>query len=271
MSRGWGIIEAFREVLPGWAPELFTYVTQLGDVWLLFVVGALCYWFNDDRERFAFVLAVTLGALALTLALKEFFALARPNETLRIVDSSGYGFPSGHAIGSTVFWGVLALAVDRWNRGIRIAGAAVIVTLVILSRIIIGVHFAIDVIVGVAVGLAYLAFVVKGLRWRPTPAFGLAVVIALVAVLLALQPPTTDHGMLDAVAALGGTVGALLLWWGVGPPDGSVTPIAGAAGLVALGVLSYVGLELSIPLVAVFVVNAVVQAGVVAYPRIAGQ
>ncbi|MFB9805689.1 phosphatase PAP2 family protein [Haladaptatus pallidirubidus] len=217
MARGWGVIELVRGILPGWAPELFVFVTQLGDVWFLFVVGALCYWFNDDRERFAFVLAVTLGALALTLALKEFFALARPSEALRFVDSTGYGFPSGHAIGSTVFWGTLALAVDRWNRGIRIAGAAAIVTLVILSRIVLGVHYAIDVVVGVAVGLAYIAFVVKGLRWRPTPAFGFAVVIALAAVLLALQPPTTEYGLFDSVAALGGAVGALLFWREVGP------------------------------------------------------
>lgn len=270
MPRGWGVIEALREILPRWAPEVFVYVTQLGDAWFMFVIGALWYWFSDDRERFAFVLAATLGALSLTLALKEFFALARPAETLRFAEASGYGFPSGHALGSTVFWGTLALAIDRWNRGIRIAGASVIITLVVLSRVVLGVHFAIDVVVGVAIGLAYLAVVVNGFRWRPAPVFGLAVVFAVVAVLLAWQTSVV-HNLFDAVAALGGTTGALLLWRAVDSPDEPVTPVAGVIGLLILGVLSYIGLELSIPLVAVFAVNAVAQGGIIAYPRIVGR
>ncbi|WP_435155510.1 phosphatase PAP2 family protein [Haladaptatus sp. DFWS20] len=271
MPRGWGVIEALREILPKWAPEVFVYVTQLGDAWVYFLIGALCYWFSDDRERFAFVLAATLGALSLTLALKEFFALARPSETLQFIEATGYGFPSGHAIGSTVFWGILALTIDRWNRGIRIAGASVIVALVVLSRVVLGVHFAIDVLVGVAIGLVYLAFVVKGLRWRPTAAFGLAVVFALAALLLALRTSVTASNLFEPVAALGGTTGALILWSAIDPPDESIGYITGFVGLFVLGVLSYIGLEFPLPLAGVFVINAVVQGGIIAYPRLTGR
>ncbi|WP_266078929.1 phosphatase PAP2 family protein [Haladaptatus caseinilyticus] len=271
MSRGWGVVELLRETLPGWVPEIFVYVTQLGDAWFLLLVGTLCYWLGDDRERFAFVLAGTLGALSLTLALKEFFALPRPNAALQFTEATGYGFPSGHALGSTVFWGLLALAVDRWSRNVRIVGAVVIVTLVVLSRLILGVHFAVDVVAGVAIGLAYLAFIIKGLRWKPTPTFGLAVVFALAAVLLTVRTSPAQNGLLDPTAAVGGAVGALLLWLVLGRSDESVSYAACVVGIALFGALSYVGLKFSLPLAAVFVINAVVQGGVIAYPRIAGQ
>ncbi len=270
MSRGWGVVEALRDILPRWAPELFVFITQLGDVWFIFVIGALCYWFGDDREQFAFVIGAALGALALTLVLKESFALARPREALRFVEATGYGFPSGHALGSTVFWGALALSIDRWSRKRRFAGVAVIVTLVVLSRLVLGVHFVIDVVVGIAVGLAYLAFVVEGLDRRPTAVFGTAVVLASVAVLIVLLTSPVEGALVDSVAAFGGTAGAFLAWSVLDPPNESVNGVAATAGLLVLGTLSYAGLELSIPLVAVFAINAVVQGGIIVYPQIAG-
>ena len=116
MSRGWGVVEFLHKVLPHWVQHVFVYLTQLGNAGLFFVLGALLYWFSDDRERYGFLLAATLGALSLTLALKGFFALARPPEAYHIVSATGYGFPSGHALGSTVFWFLLALTLDRWEQ-----------------------------------------------------------------------------------------------------------------------------------------------------------
>ncbi|WP_458208237.1 phosphatase PAP2 family protein [Haladaptatus sp. NG-SE-30] len=273
MTRGWGIVEALRELLPIWVRELFVFVTQLGDAWLLFLIGALLYWFGDDRERFGFVIAATLGGLSLTLALKGFFARPRPPHALQFVHASGYGYPSGHAIGSTVFWGALAVTIDRWKTWLRVTGAGVVVALVALSRLVLGVHFAVDVLVGVVVGVAYLAIVVKGLDRRPVAAFALAVVSALAAVLIAFSSSATGTVGLrfDSIAALGGTTGALLTWMALGPPNEGVSAPKVVVGLLSLGGLSYLGLEWPLPLVAVFGINAIVQGGMLAYPKIAGE
>ncbi|WP_227353223.1 phosphatase PAP2 family protein [Haladaptatus salinisoli] len=271
MSRGWGVIEFLREVLPGWAPEAFVYVTQLGDAWFLFVLLSLLYWFGDDRERWGFVLGATLGALALTLLLKGLFGLPRPRAALQFVHASGYGFPSGHAIGSTVVWGLLALSIERSHHHVRVAVAATVVALVALSRLVIGVHFAVDVIVGVLVGLAYLAVVVRGLDWRPRPTFALAAGIAFAAMVVAVLVAPRNWTV-DSVAAFGGTTGALVAWFAMDHPlNDRVGPAAAVVGLLLLGALSYVGLRLSVPLSAVFVINAVSQGGILAYPRVVGR
>jgi membrane-associated phospholipid phosphatase len=275
MSRGWGVVELLHKTVPHWIPKVFTVITQLGDAWVFFALGALLYWYTDDRDTFGFLLGATLGALSLTLALKGFFALARPPETFRFVDATGYGFPSGHALGSTVFWFLLALSLDRWSRGVRLAAASVIVAVVCLSRLVLGVHFAVDVVAGVGIGLVYLAIVIWGLNRRPRAAFGLAVLCALAAYAVAvlLSPVETvlaETGLVDAVTALGGTIGAFVAWELVGPPDGTVGRWAGVIGLLVFGVLSAIGLKLPLPLVVIFAINAVVQGGIVTYPKIVG-
>ena len=276
MTRGWGVVELLHKTLPHWIPKVFSVVTQLGDAWLLFVLGALLYWHTDERDTFGFLLGATLGALSLTLALKGFFALARPRDAIRFAEATGYGFPSGHALGSTVFWFLLALSLDRWSRRTRLAAASVIVAVVCLSRLVLGVHFAVDVVAGVGIGLIYLAVVIWGLKRQPRAAFGVAVLCALaayaVAVLLSpVETALAETGLVDAVTALGGTVGAFVAWELVGPPDGTVGRWASVVGLLAFGILSAIGLKVPLPLVAVFVINAVVQGGIVAYPKIVGR
>ncbi len=93
MTRGWGVVELLHKTLPHWIPKVFSVVTQLGDAWLFFVLGALLYWYTDDRDTFGFLLGATLGALSLTLALKGFFALARPPEAIRFAEATRIRIP----------------------------------------------------------------------------------------------------------------------------------------------------------------------------------
>ncbi|WP_440007119.1 phosphatase PAP2 family protein [Halomicrococcus sp. SG-WS-1] len=275
MSREWGVTEWLSELLPTVVREAFSVLTQLGDAWFFFVVLAVLYWFGDRRRRWGFVIGATVGALALTLTLKGVFARPRPDEALRFAHASGYGFPSGHAIGSTVVWGLLALSIERARHRIRVAVATVVVALVGFSRLAIGVHFAVDVVVGLVVGLVYLAFVVEVVDWRPLPMFAVASVVAASAVVvtsLGGDPGTVAAPSIDSVAAFGGAVGALAAWHALdGRPEGNVGYVAAVVGLAVLGALSYVGLRWPLPLAAVFVINGVAQGGILAYPLVVGR
>jgi len=94
-------------------------------------------------------------AAYLNSAFKYNFTTERPNLVLRKIDQSGYSFPSGHAQGSTAFWGYLALHSKRkWVY----AAAGVLLILVSFSRIYLGVHFPVDIAGGIAIGLVLLAF-----------------------------------------------------------------------------------------------------------------
>jgi membrane-associated phospholipid phosphatase len=122
----------------------------------------------------ALVIAVGGGGV-LNILLKHFFHRQRPVLENPLVTLSSFGFPSGHTMGSTLFYGLLALFVAdslrTWrSRTITFCVAAIWVGLIGLSRIYLGAHYLTDVLGAIAVGLAWLAFCWTGvetlLKWR---------------------------------------------------------------------------------------------------------
>lgn len=158
---------AVVETLPDGVVGLFGALTHLGDpVALLLLVAAgylLANQLGVSSTRMAAAMGLAVGGFALTLALKYGFALPRPPGA----GADGFGFPSGHAIGATVVYGGLAgLLAPHDRRVVRVA--AVLVGVVAASRVIIGVHYLVDVVVGIAVGVGFLAVAFRlGPGWAP--------------------------------------------------------------------------------------------------------
>ncbi len=85
---------------------------------------------------------------------KELFKLPRPPEGFWLVSADGYGFPSGHATGSSSFWGYLALS----RLAPSLIGFSIIMIVgVSVSRVILGVHYPRDVVGGVLLGFSVAA------------------------------------------------------------------------------------------------------------------
>jgi undecaprenyl-diphosphatase len=105
------------------------------------------------RTRTAALLAITmLGVAALDVALKHAFHRPRPVAFFGATPSS-YSFPSGHALGSFCFYGMLAtiLAARARGRGAKICiwmAAVFLVGIIGFSRIYLGMHYPSDVIAG---------------------------------------------------------------------------------------------------------------------------
>jgi undecaprenyl-diphosphatase len=138
------------------------------------------------QPRLAIYLAVTgTGALILDPSLKTLVGRVRPVVADPVAHGGGNSFPSGHALGSMVVYGMLTLVFlavvrNRW-RGWFVALAAVIVVAIGLSRIALGVHFVSDVLAGWLLGAAWICVTAYAFRvWRreagrptPSPAEGL--------------------------------------------------------------------------------------------------
>jgi membrane-associated phospholipid phosphatase len=122
-------------------------------------------------------LAVGGGSL-LNILLKHFFHRQRPVLENPLLTLTSYGFPSGHTMGSTLFYGAFAVFVAQWVgtwrwRVLALWIAALAVALIGLSRIYLGAHYLTDVVGAIAVGLAWLAFCWTGVetlrKWRGRP------------------------------------------------------------------------------------------------------
>ncbi|WP_254839982.1 phosphatase PAP2 family protein [Natronomonas marina] len=287
MSRGVGELAAV-EALPEAVVVAAALLTQLGDVWFLFGLVGLLYWFGGalpapvalGRRRAAFVVALGLGANALVTTLKEWLARPRPPgagtatapaAVPEAVDSlyvaaatgTGFGFPSGHALGTAAVYGGLALVVGTRRAYVTAAAVTVVVA---LTRVVLGVHYLVDVVVGAAVGAAFLAVVYRLCGRGSNP--GRALMLAVAAALLG---PVVGEYNFDTMAALGAALGARIAWGVVGDAvvreattrgGGAVSAGVGAAFGVLFGVVY--ALEPA-PHVA-FLSMGVVLAGVLAAP-----
>ena len=107
------------------------------------------------------------GNGVLTVALKDAVGRSRPPLGGALAAADGYAFPSGHAAAAAAAFGVLALLCSGpvRSQAARVAvwaSAAMLTTLVGISRIYLGVHWTTDVIGGWAFGALWLAVVVTG-------------------------------------------------------------------------------------------------------------
>lgn len=251
--RGLGLVEAFAAG-PDWLVPVAAAVTQLGDAWFVYVGLALLYWLGDERLAVnprrvgATLFAVALGALALTTALKSLVAFPRPPGAATVtvpvwlpdplgvvyVDAAtgtGFGFPSGHAVAATMVYGGLAAFLDVWNRRARWLAAAGVVAAVSLSRVALGVHYLVDVLVGIVVGLVALVVLHRiarsGFRPRPDRVFFASGVLGVLALGVAFLTGHSDEVLEGAIAG-GGAFGGYLVW----RLRGTETAPVGVAGTV---------------------------------------
>jgi undecaprenyl-diphosphatase len=106
-----------------------------------------------------FAAIALVGTLALNETLKWLFERSRPALDWAEV-AIGFGFPSGHAMNSTVVFGALALIAWRlWGSRAGAGALTLSLALVVLvgsSRIYLGVHWTTDVLGGFFAGALWL-------------------------------------------------------------------------------------------------------------------
>ena len=140
-------------------------------------LGAILAWWlvAAKRRRAAVVLAVAaLGAEALDQIMKLLFNRPRPEPFFGLAAPITHSFPSGHAMVSCCFFGVLAaiLAARERSRARRVAifaAAAILVALMGFSRVYLGFHYPTDVLAGYAAAVVWLGVVRAGYLAFTTP------------------------------------------------------------------------------------------------------
>ena len=144
---------------------LLLWITNLHStlgVTIMTIAVALYCWTRRLRDWVWTLILTVGGGMLLNVILKNVFHRARPRFENPILTLTSYGFPSGHTMAATVFYGTLcALVVSRvrsWHwRALAIFIAVLMVALVGFSRIYLGAHYLSDVLGAMLEGLAWLA------------------------------------------------------------------------------------------------------------------
>ena len=160
---GYNIISKY--LISDFMTPIVKTVTQLASPIFLVVLTILLIVFIKNNNIRKYICANLIISTILNFGLKNIVRRARPDE-FRIIEESGYSFPSGHSMVSMAFYGLLIYLIykkvnNKYLKNFLIILLSVIIFLIGLSRIYLGVHYTSDVLAGFLLGLSYLIIFVS--------------------------------------------------------------------------------------------------------------
>lgn len=138
----------------------FKFITFFSSVAGIILLTALAMMLiNRNREKISFLLNLG-GVIGISQILKFLFQRNRPLVIYRLVEESGFSFPSGHSMVGAAFYGYIIYLISKSNwsknkKSLSILGLSILVLGIGFSRIYLGVHYASDVLAGFSLGICY--------------------------------------------------------------------------------------------------------------------
>ena len=133
--------------------------TQLGELLSMIVMSlimiSILMLYKLKIHTLFFIISMLISTVLIPV-LKNSFDRERPS-FLRLIEISGFSFPSGHAVGSTIFFGSVAHVIKETNlnnKALLMTICATFILMISSSRVYLGVHYPTDVLAGVIIGLA---------------------------------------------------------------------------------------------------------------------
>jgi membrane-associated phospholipid phosphatase len=121
-----------------------------------FTIIALGYWLRPKNRVFVYLGAAVPLTVILNHYLKFLFKIPRPPVVYHLINvGKSYGFPSGDALLSTVFFGMIFMATS--SRALKTLCISMVLC-IMASRVYLGVHSPYDVLGGAFLGIILVAF-----------------------------------------------------------------------------------------------------------------
>jgi undecaprenyl-diphosphatase len=148
---------------PALTSVMLVFTTAGGGLIALPFALAFGAWLATFRGRSTagFYVLVCLTGWGMHALLKLVFGRARPTLIPRLHGAGWVSFPSGHAMTSTVIYGLAILLATERSRGtigsrVMIVAGCVLIAGISFSRVYLGVHYPSDVVAGMLGGWAWI-------------------------------------------------------------------------------------------------------------------
>lgn len=140
---------------------IFRILTEFGN----YIIIGIIIIFTGVKTKFDFRFLTLLFGIMLSLiinsAMKDIYSRIRPTENLRWMSEESTSFPSGHSTSAGFIYSfIIYLAynskLNKKHKNIVYISCLIIIPIVMISRLVLGVHYFTDVIAGCASGIMVL-------------------------------------------------------------------------------------------------------------------
>lgn len=155
---GYKIISTF--LISDFATPIAKFITNFGGAIFLITLTVILFILIKNKKIGLSIFSNLVIITVLNQLLKRILQRPRPTE-FRIIEETGYSFPSGHSMVSMAFYGYLIYLIykyveNRYVKWISIVLLSILICSIGVSRIYLGVHYTSDVLGGFLVSISYL-------------------------------------------------------------------------------------------------------------------
>lgn len=155
---GYNLVSSF--LISDFFTPIAKFITNFGGATILIVLTIILVGIIKNRKVALSIFANLCIVTALNQLLKQILQRPRPTG-YRLIEESGYSFPSGHSMISVAFYGLVIYLVyknvnNKYLKWTLITLLSLLILTIGFSRIYVGVHYFTDVVGGFFLALAYL-------------------------------------------------------------------------------------------------------------------
>ena len=163
---GYKLISTF--LISDFVTPIAKFITNFGGAIFLSIATVMLFLLIKNKKIGLSIISNIVIITILNQLLKRILQRPRPTE-FRIVEETGYSFPSGHSMVSMAFYGYLIYLIYRYikNKYVKwtlITILSILICLIGISRIYLGVHYTSDVLGGFMISISYLVVYISSIK-----------------------------------------------------------------------------------------------------------
>ena len=163
---GYKLISTF--LISVFVTSIAKFITNFGGAIFLSIATVMLFLLIKNKKIGLSIISNIVIITVLNQLLKRILQRPRPTE-FRIVEETGYSFPSGHSMVSMAFYGYLIYLIYRYikNKYVKwtlITILSILICLIGISRIYLGVHYTSDVLGGFLLSISYLVIYISSIK-----------------------------------------------------------------------------------------------------------
>ena len=163
---GYEIISKF--LISDFVTPIAKFITNFGGAIFLIVLTIVLFIVIKNKKIGVSIFSNLVIVTILNQLLKGILQRPRPTE-YRIIEETGYSFPSGHSMISMAFYGYLIYLIykyvkNKYIKWISIVALSVLMCTIGISRIYLGVHYTSDVLGGFLISISYLVIFISAVN-----------------------------------------------------------------------------------------------------------